>query len=104
MATVDEQLWLSSIATYGIGDVVTTYTGLNMEGVSESHPVADQVLQETGVGGMIGMKIVTLTGFGLLYGAAPDDWKVGVPTGLTTLGTLIVLNNVRVIARATGVL
>ena len=96
----DSHLWGLAVATYGIGDLVTTGFGLGVPGVVESHPVSEKVIDNAGMPGMVGVKIVTLSGFGAMYSMTPEEYRSGVPIGLGLLGTFIVALNGMTIATA----
>lgn len=94
-------LWGAAAATFGLGDIVTTHYGLQQAGVEEAHPLSDLVLGVGGTPAMIAVKVVVFAV--ALYAAGnvvPRDWAVGIPVGLLMLGTVIVANNVNVLARA----
>lgn len=94
-------IWLGAVATFGVGDVLTTMKGLEMTGVEEAHPLSEVVLGVGGPTGMILMKALVFAGAFYAYeNVAPKDWRVGIPIGLTVLGTLIVMNNLLVISAA----
>lgn len=102
MVTRDEEiLWTTSVLTYGVGDIFTTTIGLRQPGVIEAHPISASILETSGVGGMIAIKALTLIGFGALWRISPEEIRIGVPVGLTMLGSGIVLNNIRIISEAT---
>jgi len=94
-------LWGAAVTTFGVGDVLTTYYGLQQEGVHESHPLSEFVLGSGGAAGMVAMKLVVFAV--ALYAArnvAPEEWAVGIPIGLTLLGTVVVANNLSVMEAA----
>ena len=96
-------LWVAAVSTFGIGDVVTTHIGMQQTGVYEAHPLSDLILESTGSGGMVVWKAATILGFYVVSQRyVPEEWRMGVPLGLTILGVLIVWNNLRVIQAAGG--
>jgi len=82
-------LWTTAIATWGIGDVITTQYGLE-RGVEEAHPVMAQVLDRYGTEGMIAVKLIALGVFLVLYFKLPKPNRLGVPIGLILLGVAII--------------
>lgn len=96
----EPRLWGLALATYGVGDLVTTGLGLKLPEVNESHPVSEAIIDSAGMGGMVGTKMLVLTGFAAGYSIAPEEFRVGIPLGLSLIGSVIVLNNGAVIASA----
>jgi len=94
-------LWTTAIATYGVGDVATTAYGLSLTGVNEAHPISEAILGTSGIVGMVAVKAGALTLLYSLYRLANDDYNIGVPLGITALGSAIVANNTSVILSAT---
>lgn len=80
--------WHGALLTFGVGDVLTTVvflsTGMNFEG----NPVAQDLLGH-GLWILPVWKAGVLAAFYALYRAAPRTARVGIPLGLTLLGTLI---------------
>lgn len=96
-------LWGSAIALYGVGDIVTTLMGLQTAGVNEAHPVSASILGAYGPAGMVATKAVVIgVAMWASKNVVPREWAVGVPVGLSALGALIVMNNLSVLARASG--
>lgn len=93
-------VWAVSLVTFGLGDVMTTYYGLQVSGVVEQSPTAQAVLHTGGVTGMIGIKLAVFIGAYLAYRCVPKDYRAGIPIGLSLLGVLVVMNNAAVISGA----
>ncbi|AAQ13728.1 hypothetical protein [His 1 virus] len=90
--------WHSAIATFGIGDTVTTIIGLSMAGIYEANPAANTILGELGLFGIIAAKVLY---FGLMYiivKSMPEHSRKYGPITITVLGTLICLWNIAIIA------
>lgn len=52
-------LWLLAALTYGVGDVLTTvYAVATVPGLIEGNPIVNVVLQEFGLSGFLGLKLV----------------------------------------------
>lgn len=97
---VDRLLWVALVATFVVGDAVTTVYGLRLAGVYESHPVSATVLSASGFVGIIAAKVVV---FGIAFGMyrhADDRYKTAIPLSLTVVGSVIVGVNTAVIVFA----
>lgn len=93
----DWQLWLLAVLCFGIGDVATTAVGLHVTGVVEVHPLAADGFERAVIASAIGLKAVAFGGCYLLWRLTPRPHCVGVPLGLTVLGTAVTLWNARVL-------
>ncbi len=80
--------WLAAIATFGVGDVATTWIALEA-GAVEGHPLAAPLIHGLGAWMAIPIKLVAFAVFLGIYRAAPRDVRVGVPIGLSAIGTAI---------------
>lgn len=86
-------LWEMTLLFWVFGDLLTTIVGLQLPGVIEVGPLAQQILSQYGYAGLIVAKVV-FTGF--LFGMAarvPNPYHVGIPIGLTGVGIVITLWN-----------
>lgn len=92
-ASIDELVWLGAVATYGLGDVLTTALFLSMEMNHESHPVVASAIGDLGLWILLPWKLAVLAAFVALYRFSPEDVRIGVPVGLLLLGSLIVAWN-----------
>ncbi|AUX10391.1 hypothetical protein AArcSl_2776 [Halalkaliarchaeum desulfuricum] len=93
-------LWLVAVVFFGIGDLVTTAIGLQLQYVVEAGPVVGDVIRAYGTTSMIWLKMLV---FVLCYGlwrVVPAPHRVGVPLGLAVLGVLVTLWNVFVMGIA----
>jgi len=99
MEISDEELWATAITTYGIGDIATTASGLSVTNVDESHSISKIVLESYGVPGMVAVKAISLLAFYKGYQLVPEEYRQGIPLGLTILGAGIIASNSITIAR-----
>lgn len=95
-----EDAWKYAVGTFGIGDILTTAVGMSMSNVNEAHPISQAVLGEAGNLGMVAVKAGFLGLSYLAYKKAPEEYRIGIPTGLGILGSYIVVNNLNVLMRA----
>lgn len=93
-------LWGTAAATYGFGDVITTAAGVKLPGVVEAHPLLESIIERYGVGGLTVMKFLTMIGFYGMYQKVDEDYKVGVPMGLTVVGSGVTVMNMATISKA----
>jgi uncharacterized membrane protein len=92
MSTDYRAFWLLGIFEFVIGDIGTTIVGLS-RGYAEAHPISRVLLENFGVYGMVGMKIVVVLILFGLYRLSPEEWQRGVPIGLFVIGMSIVTWN-----------
>lgn len=95
------QLWVVAVLCFGAGDVVTTAIGLRVAGVVELQPVASYLFQHSPLGTMVLLKTAAFGSCYLLWKLAPEPYRIGVPLGLATFGTALVVWNLRVLLVAT---
>ena len=91
------ELWAVGVLFFGIGDVVTTYIGLGLDGVSEQHPIGVLLLDQYGLIAMVGLKLLAFCGFFVLWRYARRPYSLGVPLGLALLGAAITAWNLHII-------
>lgn len=99
-------LWAFAIATYGVGDFVSTLVALVfVPGLFEGNPIVLAVLQRYGIAGFVGIKVVVFAGalWMGIRGAHEGDWfeyyappvVIGiVGTALTVWNTLLITGTV----------
>jgi hypothetical protein len=80
-----------------VGDLVTTVYGLHI-GLVEKNPVAAQVLQLAGVGGLVGLKLFALALALICWKLLPRDYEGLVPLGFALPQLLAVAVNTVLIA------
>lgn len=96
MGAMETQLWGIAVVFYGIGDVVTTSVGLQLDGVYEAGPVAGVLIENFGLVSMLAVKVGLLVGFYLLWRSTTRPYRVGVPLGLAVVGVVVVWWNLTV--------
>lgn len=102
-ATLHERYWVAAILLFGVGDVVTTSVGLGIGGLSEIGPFTAPLLQQYGLGAMVGLKLAAFGGFYLLWRTVPRPHCAGVPLGLALLGASVTAWNLLLLGFATVV-
>ena len=98
-------LWVIAVATYGVGDSVSTIIAVYLvDGLGEGNPLVAVLLAEFGILGLLGLKIlvfliaVTIN----LYGRQREDWVgyYGPPAFVALLGAVLTASNLIAIATA----
>lgn len=89
--------WLVAVLFFGVGDVVTTGVGVELFAVAEQNPVPAMVLQRYGVPGVVGLKLLVIACFGLLWRAFPRPYCAGIPLGLAVIGLAVTAWNLLVL-------
>lgn len=88
-------LWLLALATYGVGDIVTTITIVYFSRLHvEANPIVNLAIDAFGGGGFLGMKLLVLyicLGVSIWAGRLENDRVLfyGPPLLLTFVGLLI---------------
>lgn len=96
-------IWSLALLTFGVGDVATTWYGLQTPGVMESNAVPALFIQQYGILGMIAMKLTFITVMYIWYLSLSDRTAgIGIPSGLAVVGTLVTVWNLSVIVTAVG--
>jgi hypothetical protein len=80
-----------------VGDLATTAYGLHI-GLVEKNPVAAQVLQIAGIGGLVGLKLIALAFALVCWKLLPRDYEGFVPLGFALPQLIAVVANTVVIA------
>jgi len=93
------RVWLAALATYGVGDVVTTiaivsFSDLHVEG----NPVVPEAIAAFGGGGFLGLKLLVIygcLGVSLRVGVGDDDRVLfyGPPLFLALVGAFTTVHN-----------
>lgn len=83
------ELWVLTVAFYGVGDIVTTVIGIGLSGVVEVGPLAGPLLAEYGVGGLLVLKSLAIAGGYGVWQLLPAPHCAGVPLGLAIVGVVV---------------
>jgi len=83
------RLWAIAIATFGVGDLLTTVAFLTAELNHEGNPLAVAAIDHFGLWVLIPWKFAVFAAFVGLYRLAPESTRVGVPLGLALFGSLL---------------
>lgn len=92
--------WYGAVALFLVGDVVTTFVGLQLRTVVEASPVAVWLINAHGLPLIFPVKIAVVFGFYGMYRVVPHPHSIGVPLGLCALGFVVTVWNGAVIAAA----
>ncbi|RJX51143.1 hypothetical protein [Halonotius pteroides] len=98
-------LWVIAVATYGVGDSVSTIIAVYLvDGLGEGNPLVAVLLAEFGIRGLFGLKIlVFLIAITInLYGRQREDWVgyYGPPAFVALLGAVLTASNLIAIVTA----
>ena len=93
-------LWVVAVVFFGIGDLVTTAVGLQLQYVVEAGPVVGDVIRAYGTSAMLWLKVLVFAICYVLWRVVPAPHRVGVPLGLAALGVLVTGWNVFVMGIA----
>lgn len=94
------QLWVLALLTFGLGDVTTTWVGIQVGGVSEVGPLTTPMLQRHGIAAMVALKVVVFGGGYAAWRVLPSPQRVGVPLGVAIVGVAITCWNAAVLLAA----
>ena len=83
-------LWLIAILFFGLGDVVTTGVGLEVDRVYEAGVITGALLDRYGQLSMMALKVGLFAGCYVFWRIAPRPHRIGVPLGLAVLGVTVV--------------
>lgn len=98
-------LWVIAVATYGVGDSVSTIIAVYLvDGLGEGNPLVAILLAEFGIQGLFALKLlvfvvaITIN----LYGRQRDDWVgyYGPPAFVALLGAVLTASNLIAILTA----
>ncbi|MDZ7746886.1 MAG: hypothetical protein U5K28_10400 [Halobacteriales archaeon] len=93
LATKQRSIWLVAVASYGVGDLLTTLVGLALGRGSEVGPAAAAALAFAGPVGIVVLKLVSLAAFYGLWRIAPEPGRVAIPLALAMVGTVVTMWN-----------
>lgn len=115
--------WIAAVALFGVGDIVTTFIGLELLGAVEYNALPREVIGAAGVLALIPLKAVAFAVFALMYRVTPDAIPlerldalpldtseplpmkpIGIPLGLAGFGAVVVAWNTRILLILAGVL
>jgi len=89
----EPELIASSLATYVLGDVITTYVGINILGLHEANPAVNDMLSKITIEHMMLMKsIVILVAF-VFWLSMSDKRKNVIPLSILCVGIALILWN-----------
>ncbi|WP_266077503.1 DUF5658 family protein [Haladaptatus caseinilyticus] len=91
LGTFERLLWVFVFVVL-VGDLLTTYVGLNA-GLTESNPVARSALSRFGFVALVGLKAFSLTVGVICRRFVPREYVALVPAGLALPWTIAVLVN-----------
>lgn len=96
MVTVRERWrlqWVLAALLYGVGDVVTTLVGLQLNDVGEAGPVASYAMEVAGPAGFLGVKALFMGGCFLVWWRLESPSRVAIPAALVAAGAVITVWN-----------
>lgn len=98
-------LWMIAVATYGVGDSVSTIIAVYLvEGLGEGNPLVAVLLAEFGIRGLFGLKVLVLiVAITInLYGRQREEWLgyYGPPAFVALLGAVLTASNLLAIVTA----
>ncbi|MDY6817067.1 MAG: DUF5658 family protein [Halobacteriales archaeon] len=99
LTRTERRLWVLVILGYVVGDTITTMLGLS-QGLSEANPFAVIAIGSGGVIGLVAAKALVLGISVVMFVRVPEDWRIGVPIGLLTVGMLAVIWNISMLPLA----
>ena len=100
LASRQQLVWAAAILLYGVGDTATTFWGLTTGGIAEAGPVAAPLIETYGRLSLLVVKAATFSAFYLLWRVVRTPGRVAVPLALATVGALVTVWNVLVVASA----
>jgi hypothetical protein len=90
-------LWIVAVAFFGVGDLVTTFVGYSIAGVTELSPVVKLLLKQHALLALTGLKAAVFVGFFAIWKHVSWPYSVGVPLGLALLGVAVTVWNTGII-------
>jgi|AntDeeMetagen285_2_1112576.scaffolds.fasta_scaffold06901_2 hypothetical protein len=89
----DGLAWTVAGMTFGLGDILTTAYFLSIDLNHESHPIVASAIGELGLWILPIWKGAALLLFVVLHRFTPTSVRIGIPTGLSLLGSALVVWN-----------
>ena len=83
------ELWIAAFLFYGVGDTVTTVSGLRSNGVAEAGPVALRAIESLGLPGLFALKAAFFAFSLAVWWFVKSPGRVAVPLALVVTGALI---------------
>lgn len=96
--------WIAAVLLFGVGDLVTTFVGIELLGAVEGNPLPLAVLEGYGFAALVVLKGAAFGLFVALYYYAPPLYRTGIPLGLMEFGAVVVGWNTAVLLLVAGVL
>jgi hypothetical protein len=93
-------LWVVAVAFFGVGDLVTTFIGYSITGVTELSPVVKLLLEQHAFLALTGLKAAVFVGFFAIWKHVSWPYSIGVPLGLALLGVAVTAWNTGIILTA----
>jgi|APHM01.1.fsa_nt_gi hypothetical protein len=98
-------LWGVAVLTYGVGDTITTIVAVYfVKGLGESNPIVAVLLNQFGIQGLFGLKIVVFVvavGVSISTRTREDPWSYyGPPLFIAVIGTVLTVSNALAIMSA----
>ncbi|APE94577.1 DUF5658 family protein [Halodesulfurarchaeum formicicum] len=78
--------WVLTLCFFLVGDVITTAIGISTTGVTEVNAFLATQIASHGVGAMLLLKVVLLSGSYLVWRALPDEQAIAIPVGFAIVG------------------
>lgn len=96
MSMNEEQFtWLFVFFFWGIGDIATTFIGIEFLGLTESNPYMLQIHNSLGYIGMISLKIIVGMSMVYLTNLIPErKYRIRIAEGVSLIGIIVVINNI----------
>jgi hypothetical protein len=92
--------WHGAVVFFVVGDLLTTFVGLQLGTVVEASPVSAWLINGYGLGLIFPVKLGVVSGLYGLFRVVPHPHNIGVPLGLCALGFVITVWNGAVIVAA----
>lgn len=89
-----KNFWISGLLLFGLGDFSTTVLGLYTRNLTEINLIPHIIYNTLGVIGLLLIKIASLFGFYLFWRITPKKYQIGIPIGITIVGTIITAWNI----------
>lgn len=84
------------MAVFVVGDAATTHYGL-LWGAYEANSTVARVVEQSGVAGILAIKAIVCVGAYAAFRAMPRRYAVGIPMGLSLLGSAVVTWNLAIL-------